>query len=71
MARNRGPVVTDCAGREPLGTHVDEEMHEYVEREADRLGVTNSEFLRLLLVAYRGDARLFQKPGSLPQQTLL
>jgi hypothetical protein len=46
--------MADIAGRESLGTSVNQEMHEYVEQEADRLGVTNSDFLRLLLVAYRG-----------------
>lgn len=53
MARNRGPVIADCSGREPIGTHVDEEMREFVEQETDRLDLTNSDFLRLLLVTYR------------------
>lgn len=54
MVRDRGPIVTDCTGGTPLGTRIDEEMEKYVEQETDRLGVTKAEFLRLLLVAYRG-----------------
>jgi len=57
MQRNRNPLVTDCAGKESLGVRVDEEMREFVEQEADRLDVTNSDFLRLLLVAYRDNPR--------------
>lgn len=48
-----GVVVVECSGREPLGTHVNEEMAAFVEAEADRLDVSKSDFLRLLLVAYR------------------
>lgn len=42
-----------CVGTISVGTKVDREMREFVENEADRLGVTPSEFLRRLLIEYR------------------
>lgn len=48
-----GVVYTDCTGDETVATKVDTEMKEYVQREAASMGVSTSEFLRLLIVAYR------------------
>lgn len=42
-----------CQGSIPVGTKVDQPMREFVENEADRLGVTPSEFLRRVLLVYR------------------
>ena len=42
-----------CQGSIPLGAKVDRNMREFVEAEADRLGMTVSEFLRRLLIIYR------------------
>jgi hypothetical protein len=42
-----------CQGSIPVGTKVDRPMREFVEEEAERLGITTSEFLRRLLLVYR------------------
>jgi len=42
-----------CQGSIPVATKVDQPMREFVEAEADRLGITVSEFLRRLLLVYR------------------
>lgn len=42
-----------CQGTIPVGTKVDRPMREFIEEEADRMGVTTSEFLRRLLLVYR------------------
>lgn len=45
--------MSRCKGNIPVGTKVDRAMREFVESEADRLGVTISDFLRRLLLRYR------------------
>lgn len=42
-----------CQGNIPVATKVDQPMREFVEREADELGMSHSEFLRRLLLVYR------------------
>lgn len=42
-----------CYGSIPVGTKVDQPMREFVESEADRLGMSVSEFLRRVLIVYR------------------
>jgi hypothetical protein len=42
-----------CQGSIPVSTKVDRPMREFVEDEAERLGVNTSEFLRRLLLVYR------------------
>jgi len=42
-----------CQGSIPIGAKVDREMREFIEAEAERLGMTVSEFLRRLLIIYR------------------
>lgn len=42
-----------CQGSIPVGAKVDRAMREFVEDEAERLGMTVSEFLRRLLLVYR------------------
>lgn len=42
-----------CQGTIPVSTKVDRPMREFIEQEADRLGVTPSEFLRRLFIVYR------------------
>lgn len=45
--------MSRCQGSVPVATKVDRPMREFVEREAERLGVTPSEFLRRLLDVHR------------------
>jgi len=42
-----------CQGSIPVAAKVDKPMREFVENEAERLGVTTSEFLRRLMLVYR------------------
>ena len=42
-----------CQGSIPVGAKVDRTMREFIEDEAERLGMTVSEFLRRLLIMYR------------------
>jgi hypothetical protein len=42
-----------CQGSIPVGAKVDRAMREFIEGEAERLGMTVSEFLRRLLIMYR------------------
>lgn len=42
-----------CQGSIPAGTKVDRSMYEFIEKEAERLGVTLAEFIRRLLLMYR------------------
>jgi hypothetical protein len=42
-----------CQGSIPVATKVDRPMREFIEDEAERLGITTSEFLRRLLVVHR------------------
>lgn len=42
-----------CQGSIPVGAKVDRAMREFVDGEAERLGMTVSEFLRRLLIMYR------------------
>lgn len=42
-----------CQGSIPVGAKIDRDMREFVEAEAERLGVTVSEFVRRLLIMYR------------------
>ena len=48
-----GSTMTRALGNIPVGTKVDRDMREFVEEEADRLGVSVSEFLRRVLITYR------------------
>ena len=45
--------MSECMGTVSAGTKVDEEMRDFLDDEADRLGVTNAELHRLLLDFYR------------------
>lgn len=45
--------MSRCQGSIPVGTKVDRDMREFIEQEAERLGVTPSEFLRRLFELYR------------------
>lgn len=49
--------MSDCIGQLNLATKVDRQMLEYVDGEAENLGVTRSEFLRRLLTLYRESRR--------------
>jgi hypothetical protein len=49
--------MSTCQGDLPESTKVDGEMKEYIEGEADRLGVTKAEFHRRLLDLYRESRR--------------
>jgi len=45
--------MADCHGDLPASTKVDSSMREFLEAEADRLGVTKAEMHRRLLDHYR------------------
>lgn len=57
LANVYGVSMSSCTGDIPIGTKTDRQMAEFVESEADRLGVTKSEFHRRLLEFYRGSRR--------------
>lgn len=45
--------MAECMGTVPAGTKVDESMSDFIDNEADRLGVTKAELHRRLLDFYR------------------
>lgn len=45
--------MAQCMGDVPCGTKIDQAMREFLEDEADRLGVTKAELHRRLLDFYR------------------
>jgi len=49
--------MSDCLGDLSVATKVDREMLEYVDSEAENLGITRSEFLRRMLDLYRESRR--------------
>lgn len=49
--------MSKCGGEIPLSTKTDKAMQEFVDSEADRLGVNRSEFFRRLLEDYRESRR--------------
>jgi len=49
--------MSNCFGNIPAGTKVDSSMREFIDAEAERLGVSNSEFMRRLLEFYRESRR--------------
>lgn len=49
--------MSSCYGDIPAGTKTDRAMAEFVESEAERLGVSKSEFMRRLLELYRESRR--------------
>ena len=49
--------MSDCAGDLAVASKVDHEMLEYIDSEADRLGVNRAEFLRRLFDLYRQSRR--------------
>ena len=49
--------MSDCLGDIAATTKVDREMHEFIDGEAGRLGVSKSEFYRRLLDFYRESRR--------------
>jgi len=52
-----GGYMSSCHGDIPLGTKTDRAMKEFIDSEADRLGVSKSEFHRRLLELYRESRR--------------
>lgn len=48
-----GNTLGRCNGNISVSSKVDREMREFVESEADRLGMSLSEFFRRLLMVYR------------------
>ena len=49
--------MSSCHGSISLATKVDRDMNEYVDSEAERLGVSKAEFHRRLLELYRSSRR--------------
>ena len=49
--------MSSCYGEVATGTKTDRSMAEFIESEADRLGVSKSEFHRRLLELYRESRR--------------
>ena len=49
--------MSSCHGDIPLGTKTDRAMKEFIDSEAERLGVSKSEFHRRLLELYRESRR--------------
>jgi len=49
--------MSSCFGDIPAGTKVDSSMREFIDAEADRLGVSKAEFHRRLLEFYRESRR--------------
>jgi negative regulator of replication initiation len=49
--------MSDCAGDLAVASKVDREMLEYIDSEADRLGVNRAEFIRRLFDLYRESRR--------------
>lgn len=49
--------MSSCLGDLPIGTKTDREMKQWVEAEADRLGITRAEFLRRVLELYQESRR--------------
>lgn len=45
--------MSRCQGSIPLSTKVDRPTREFIENEADRLGVTPTELMRRLIETYR------------------
>lgn len=45
--------MAECMGDIPAGTKIDQSMRDFLDREADRLGVSNAELYRRLLDFYR------------------
>lgn len=45
--------MAECMGDIPAGTKIDQSMRDFLDNEADRLGVTNAELYRRLLDFYR------------------
>lgn len=45
--------MAECMGDVPVGTKTDRSMAEFLDRRAERLGVTRAELLRRLLDEYR------------------
>lgn len=45
--------MAECHGTNPIGSKVDDETLEYIDERAAEMGVTRSEFLRLLIDLYR------------------
>jgi len=52
-----GGYMSSCHGDIPLGTKTDRAMKEFIDSEAERLGVSKSEFHRRLLELYRESRR--------------
>jgi hypothetical protein len=50
-------VVTDCKGTNTLSTRINDEMDEFVNDEADRVGATRAEYIRRLLKLIRSSQR--------------
>jgi len=45
--------MAQCMGDVPCGTKIDKPMREFIDDEADRLGVTRAELVRRILDFYR------------------
>lgn len=48
--------MSECKGSEAVATKVDWEMLRHIDEEAERVGVTRAEYLRLVLDMYRNAA---------------
>jgi len=50
-------LMSQCRGSISVCSKIDKEMLEYIDAEAERLGVSRAEFLRRLLELYRDSRR--------------
>ncbi len=50
-------MMSDCIGDISIGSRVDKQMQEFLDGEAERLGVNRAELVRRLFDAYRESRR--------------
>lgn len=50
-------MMSRCRGNISVSSKIDKEMLEYIDAEADRIGVSRAEFLRRLLELYQSSRR--------------
>jgi hypothetical protein len=48
--------MSECKGPEAVATKVTDEMLDHIDEEAERVGVTRAEYLRMVLDVYRSAA---------------